>query len=127
MCYAMEFIAIESSIALFFSAGIFCILIDMTNGSSRVQYKASEYLFVILAIVGVFFILRPPFIFGGFGEAHYIGHWDVQGWKPQGVPAYVPPLPGHHEEAPESVEGDLEAEMGMPQHNNLIGMYPVIR
>jgi drug/metabolite transporter (DMT)-like permease len=75
--YAMEYIAIESVVAIYFSASIFCILIDRVNGGASNGYKFMEYMFVLLAIVGVFFILRPPFLFGKLGNAHYIGHWDV--------------------------------------------------
>ena len=75
--YAMEFIAIESVIAIYFSASVFCIIIDKVSGAGSFHYKFMEYMFILLAIAGVFFILRPPFLFGKLGNAHYIGHWDV--------------------------------------------------
>ena len=82
-CYAMQFVAIESAIALFFCCGLFALLIDVTT--SGIRYKPLECAFILLAVVGVFFIMRPPFLFGKLGEAHYIGHWTKDGWHAHGV------------------------------------------
>jgi len=76
--YAMEFISIESALTLFLWAGIFGIIIDkLVRGA---DYKGSELLFCLLALAGVMFVLRPPFLFGNLGSSHYIGHWDKEGY-----------------------------------------------
>jgi len=41
-------------------------------------------MFTLLAMLGVLFVFRPPFIFGSFGSAHYMGHWGKDGYVPAG-------------------------------------------
>ncbi len=61
-CYAMQFVAIESAIALFFCCGLFALLIDVIAVGK--SYKTLECGYILLVVVGVFFIMRPPFLFG---------------------------------------------------------------
>lgn len=77
--YSMEFVSIETTWTLFFCCGLIGLICDviLSRGSS---YKSQDYLFCILALVGVAFILRPPFLFGSFGESHEVGHWTKDGW-----------------------------------------------
>lgn len=76
--YAMQFISIESAMTLFLWAGVFGIIIDkLVRGA---DYSSSELLFCLLALAGVMFVLRPPFLFGNLGSSHYIGHWDKEGY-----------------------------------------------
>ena len=72
--YSLQYIAIESALAIFFCAGIFGYIIEkVKNGSS---FSGLELLFSLIMLGGVMFILRPPFLFGGLGEEHRIGHWN---------------------------------------------------
>ena len=76
-CYAFEFIPIESVLAIFFLAFVFGAIIDITTG--KANYSGSSCLWCLATLAGVLFILRPPFIFGNWGESNYIGHWGEKG------------------------------------------------
>jgi len=76
-CYAMEFMPIESSMTLLFWSALFGIVIDKVV--RKAEYTMNELLFVLLAVVGATFVLRPSFLFGGWSQPHYLGHWGKNG------------------------------------------------
>ena len=76
-CYAFEFIPIESVLSIFFFAFIFGVLIDILTGTAN--YSMKSCLWCLATLLGVLFILRPPFVFGDWGESTRIGHWGKLG------------------------------------------------
>ena len=72
----MEYTSIENAMTIFFCCSIFGIFCDRFNLSSV------ELVLIVLSLVGVVLILRPGFIFGGWGQNHHVGQWGANGFTP---------------------------------------------
>jgi len=73
--YSMQFVAIETSLTLFFWAAIFATLIEKYK--SQVIYNNAELLFGVVAVVGVLLVFKAPFILGGWGNNTRIPNYNV--------------------------------------------------
>jgi len=79
--WALEYISIESVVSIFYCSLLFGIVIDVVHGKSN--YSGTSCLWCLATLLGVLFILRPPFVFGDWGESHQLGHWVVTQTPPE--------------------------------------------
>ena len=71
--YAMIYITIGSVMSIFFLSAFSAILLDMTGKSS---YNKRTLMYIAVVLVGVFLVIRPPFIYGHYGIRYNYGSFN---------------------------------------------------
>jgi hypothetical protein len=56
---------------------VIAMIIDLISGNNN--YGGKSCLWFLATLIGILLILRPPFLFGNYGESHMIGQWGNEG------------------------------------------------